>query len=251
MLLKSLLRVSAPLVMLCTLALFSYSYAISGNIILNNPVSNDPTGKIFIVKDFGDISNCGPIAALMSVKYINKNFSTEKLMSKIDRAREIVQLRPDDPESEEVVALNSDMPESIDYRWWKMRDIKKYLTYNDVKYQSVVIEKNQQAIIDALDKKSIVIVNINMNDMPRGDEVGKSYLTLPIPGGWGHFLVIVGYKDIDGRLAFEAHDSFTKKGKNRYFFADDIMSAINRYYREILVIRKEITLHHLWASAEW
>jgi len=218
------------LIVLFTLFIGSPSYALS----------NDPLGKIFISKTFGDFSNCGPISALMLAKYINADFSNDDLLTNIKKARKIT-------------AANK----NIDNRWWRMRDIKKYLQHMSVKYDEVImtdstsIEDRKEHIINALHQGSAVLINVNMNHLPQGSEVGKPYLTFPLLGAWGHFLVIVGYEEVDGKTVFEIHDSYTKKGKNRLFYANHIMNSINRYNREVLFVKNTRTMDNLWASAEW
>jgi hypothetical protein len=182
--------------------------------------SNDPFGDIYIAKKFGDLSNCGPIAALMLSKYIKKELPTEGLYSNIKYARKSVQSNVDS------------------FRWWRMSDIKKYFSHENIKHTSLIV-RDSETIKDELDKNGIVVINVNMNNLSRGGDIGKPYFTFPIPGGWGHFLVIVGYKEVNNKLVFEIHDSFVKKGNNRSYFADDILYALKRYNPEILVVKKD------------
>ena len=183
--------------------------------------SNDPYGDMYISKDWGDISNCGPIAALMVSKFVQEKTPETSLRSNIRKVRQSVQK---DIEST---------------RWWKMSDIKSYFSLRKIKYTSERIVKEDKFassnITDHIDKNDVVVINVNMNDLSMGRKIGKPYFTFPIPGGWGHYLVIVGYKYIDDQLVFEVHDSFTKKGKNRAFYAKNIMSAIKGYNPEIVV----------------
>jgi len=87
----------------------------------------------------------------------------------------------------------------IDNRWWRMDDIKKYLQHMSVQYDKVImthtssLKTREDHITTALKQGSAVLINVNMNDLPSGAEVGKPYLTFPILGAWGHFLVIVGF----------------------------------------------------------
>ncbi len=205
--------------------------------------SNDPTGKIFIAKSFGDFSNCGPISALMLAKYINSDFRTSDLNADIIRARKITM---------------KDKSRDVDYRWWNMRDIKKYLTHMSVQYDEVVmrnnlsLDKRKNEIISRLNQGNIVLINVNMNDLPYNSEVGKPYATFPLLGkAWGHFLVIIGYKEVNGQMAFEIHDSYSKNGKNRLFYANNIVNSINSYNPEVIFVKNTKTMDNLWASASW
>ena len=205
--------------------------------------SNDPTGQIFISKSFGDFSNCGPISALMLAKYINSDFAAGNLNTAIVKARKITM---------------KDKSRDVDYRWWNMRDIKKYLTHMSVRYDEVVMRNNlslenrKNEIVSRLNQGSVVLINVNMNDLPYNSEIGKPYTTFPLLGkAWGHFLVIVGYKEVNGHMVFEIHDSYSKNGKNRMFYAKNIVKSINSYNPEVIFVKNTKTIDNLWASASW
>jgi hypothetical protein len=114
------------------------------------------------------------------------------------------------------------------------------------------IENRKHEIISRLDRGGIALVNVNMNDLPQGSEVGKAYMTFPLLGkSWGHFLVVVGYKEVNGKMAFEIHDSYSKNGKSRLFYADNILNSIHNYNPEVLFVKNTKTMDNLWASADW
>jgi len=204
-------------------------------------VSNDPNGNAFIGKSIGDISSCGPIAALMAVKYTNERFYMPSLVSSIRAARAVVKPKAqylNDKNEEDTFGIGA-TTRTHDTRWWRTSDIKSYFKINGVKHHSLNVRKGQQALLNELNKGNILIVNLNMNDMPRGyGNVGKPYFTFPIPGGWGHYLVVVGYKHVDDKLVFETHDSFSKSGKNRMFKASNLIRAVNRYNPQAIVVHK-------------
>lgn len=194
--------------------------------------SNDPLGKYYLKQAVGDLSNCGPISALMARQYSQSDFRVVHLLTSIREAR---------GKSHHHVTNDDDIISSMSSggNWWKMSDIKSYFQKNRVTYQSKRVSNNPADIVRALKKNQIVIINLNMNDIPRGTRrIGKPYFTFPIPGGWGHYLVIIGFDYIDGELVFEAHDSFRQSGKNRQFYAKHIMHAVKRYYPEVLLIHK-------------
>ncbi len=184
-----------------------------------NAQSNDPFGDIYITRKAGDLSNCGPIAALMLSNYFKKTASSPNLLAKISYARKISQ-----------VNKNSN-------RWWRIGDVKKYFSHEKIKHKSVTFQ-NKYTITNQLDKNGIVLINVNMNNLSRGKEIGKPYFTFPFPGGWGHFLVIVGYKKVGNKLLFEVHDSYVRNGNNRLYDADEIQFALNRYNPEILIVKR-------------
>ncbi len=205
-----------------------------------NARSNDPMGQIFIPKSFADISNCGPISALMLAKYINASFITNDLNADITKARKIV------------------MKTNSAHYWWRMSDIKKYLQHMAIQYDVIKMHKTQhiserkKQLVSVIDNQGVALINIDMNNIPEGLEVGKAYGTFSFLGArWGHFLVIVGYKEINGKLVFEIHDSNNNKGKNRLFHADEIVGAISDYNPEVIFVKNTRTMDNLWASAKW
>jgi hypothetical protein len=204
------------LIFLILVSQFSYGY------------SNDPKGMIFIERSSLDIVNCGPVAAVMLSNYVRPN-STDKNISKaIAYARKSVQKHNG---------------EDINYRWWTNGDIKRYLRNEKINFRAINTigfnnKKKQSLIISAIKKGSAVLVNVNMNHLPSAKGgIGKPYFTLPFIT-WTHFLVIVGFEDVNGRVAYQLHDSFSKKGKNRLFYADNMNKAIGRFNPEIVVIEK-------------
>ncbi len=212
---------------ICLLTLSNFSYA-----QLNRNISNDPTGRIYISKPAGDVSNCGPIAALMAKKYATQHFNVRHLSSSIRKARNMVKPLRDNNDHD----ITED---SIDTSWWRTSDIESYFNKNKIKHYSLDINQGERAIVRELDRGNIMIINLNMNQMPRGfGSVGKPYFTFPIPGGWGHYLVVVGYKYKNNKLVFETHDSFSTAGKNRLYKASNIVSAAKKYNPQVLVVQK-------------
>jgi len=193
--------------------------------------SNDPQGKIFLKKPFGDTSNCGPLSALMLTQFANENKNVKNIRDAIDKARMTVQKQSKN---------------NISYRWWSFRDIKKFLNQEQVNYSEIDTKNFRYAqsrsakIVNAIVDGNVVVVNIDMNDLDKDSEIGKFYGTTKLFGKWGHFLVIVGYKKVNGQLAYEIHDSYSNKGKNRLFYAKDINHAITKYNKKLLLVNKQV-----------
>lgn len=80
---KSFSKISLHVVFTCLLLVLSTSS--------NAYYSNDPQGKMFIEKPFGDTSNCGPLPALMVSKFVNGNKNYTNIRAAIDEARMSVQ----------------------------------------------------------------------------------------------------------------------------------------------------------------
>lgn len=199
---------------------FLFSFLILTLLPFNaSALSVDPFGDIYITKKPGDLSNCGPIAALMLSKYSKHKKITQDLDANIQYARRSTQRNP------------------TSNRWWGMRDIKKYFTQEGISHRSID-SQNKYTIKNQIDRYGAVVINVNMNNLSRGRTTGKPYITFPLPGGWGHFLVIVGYKQIGDKLMYEVHDSYVKGGNNRLYDADEIHFALKRYNPEILVVQR-------------
>ena len=118
-----------------------------------------------------------------------------------------------------------------------MSDIKKFFTQEGIKHR-LLQSQNKYTIKNQLDENGAVIINVNMNNLSRGKTIGKPYFTFPFPGGWGHFLVVVGYEKIGNKLMYEVHDSFIKGGNNRLYDADEIQNALQRYNPQMLVVQR-------------
>jgi hypothetical protein len=155
----------------------------------------------------------------MLSKFSKKNILSKNLSTSIQYARRSTQ---ENPKSN---------------RWWRMSDIGKFFTQEGIKHR-LVSSQNKYTIKNQIDKSGAVIINVNMNNLSRGTSTGKPYFTFPFPGGWGHFLVIVGYKQIDNKLMYEIHDSYIKGGNNRLYDADEIQNALKRYNSQIMVVNR-------------
>lgn len=192
--------------------------------------SHDPNGDMFIQKPFGDTSNCGPLSALMLSKFVKGTKDHSNIREAIDDAR---------------MSVQQQKKENINYRWWSFKDIKKFLNLQQVGYSEIdtknfrYAQSRSSKIVKSIADGNVVVINIDMNDLPKNSEIGKFYGTSKLFGRWGHFLVIVGYKKVNGQLAYEIHDSYSEKGKNRLFYAKDINTAITKYNKKLLLVKKQ------------
>lgn len=224
------------IVVLCAFACFSLSSHAANN---NTGVSNDPTGKLFIKQATGDTNNCGPIVALVARKFSTQDFQVQNLNKSIIAARTLITPSSNQVDDNDELDIE---PSPFDSRWWNISDIQRYLIQHKVPSSQFRIKQGSNTLLKALDNGNILIINVNMNDLPMGsglNAIGKPYLTFPIPGGWGHFMVITGYQYVDKKLVFQIHDSISKRGKNRLYYATNIVNAIKRYSPEVIVVNKD------------
>lgn len=194
-------------------------------------LSIDPRGDYFLQRTTGDTYNCGPLAALIARQYADKEFNPTSIRNEVSEARDLLR-------SYKNKATDSDVK-----GWWELRDIQIYLRFMGVrtKYHKLdrgrnPINKIQQLIAD----KKMLIINVNMNDIPYGKSTGKPYSTFYIPGGWGHYLAIVGFEKKNDELYFEIHDSYSPKGKNRLYPAKQIIRSMRRFAPVYLAINQGV-----------
>lgn len=135
--------------------------------------------------------------------------------------------------------------------WWYTADIDKYLNDNSIPHYFTNLSSSyagtQQVISSMLDDGFIVILCLDMyyirSETSSSERVDKFYATNST--GWGHFIVVKGYKTVDDRFYFEVYDpySFGKvysdgvlKGRNRYYRTGDIFEATSKWWNYAIVI---------------
>jgi hypothetical protein len=73
--------------------------------------------------------------------------------------------------------------------------------------------------------------------------VDKFYTAASV--GWGHFIVLKGYREVNDKVYFEVYDPYcnslkysdgTLKGKDRYYRSEDIFSATSKWWNYAIVI---------------
>ncbi|GHM99200.1 hypothetical protein WSM22_06900 [Cytophagales bacterium WSM2-2] len=166
--------------------------------------------------------NCGPASVTMAVKWVNRNFAKTPA-----DARQAI--RPEGG-------------------WWYTPDIISYLNNNQADNYTISLS-NFSALKTALDGGNIAILCLDMfyvNPDAGGQlHVDKFYKTNA--AGWGHFIVIKGYKEVDQQLFYEAYDPYslgvsyrdnTLKGVNRYYRAADLDHATDIWWDYAIIVTK-------------
>lgn len=194
-------------------------------------LSIDPEGKHFLQRSFGDTFNCGPLTALIARQYADKEFDVRIPRNEIFKARGLVN------------SFNKKPLDADHTKWWKLRDIQVYLKFMGIgteKHKITQGENTTTQIQNLIEEKNLVIVNINMNDISYGRETGKPYRTFYFPGGWGHYLAIIGYEKRNNETYFEVHDTFSFRGRNRLLSAKQIVRAMKRYHTTYLKVKQGV-----------
>lgn len=168
---------------------------------------------------YNSSSNCGPTCTIMAAKWSDKNFPK----TVID-------------------ARNSAKNTDVD-GWWYIHNIHSFLVNNNIpSYRDKALTIDQA--ISILDQGHIMIVNIytgyityNRNGQER---TGRFYYEEN-----GHFIILKGYCIVDNIVYFEVYDpnnfdryynDGTQKGKDRYYLATQVISAMNNWWNEYLII---------------
>lgn len=171
--------------------------------------------------------NCGPASVTMAIKWADPAFTK--------------------------TALDARMTYEVSGGWWFTNDIDAYLNDNNISHAIIGLSINKdssgQILSHQLDHQQVIILCLDMNyvrsvsDQER--RVDKFYPTTP---GWGHFIVLKGYKIVDGDLFFEAYDPYsfgqtntdqTLKGMNRYYRNEDLAAACGPWWNFAFVIAKK------------
>jgi hypothetical protein len=170
-------------------------------------------------------NNCGPTSCTMAAKWYRQSFSRT-----VEDARAMY--RPEGG-------------------WWYTGDMTNYLTVNNIPNHYVTLgnsaDATSQVLKSSIDAGNIAILCLDMyyirKEANTAYHIDKFYNTSAT--GWGHFIVVKGYKQIDDKLYFEVYDpnsyntkykDLTLKGKDRYYRNTDIYSATSIWWNYAIEI---------------
>ena len=132
--------------------------------------------------------------------------------------------------------------------WWYTDDIIGYLDYNMINNYVVALD-NMNTLTGELDKGNIVILCLDMYFIRNEDKtrwhIDKFYRA--DNAGWGHFIVVKGYRIVDNVLLFEAYDPYSfggtyaggqPKGKNRYYRSEDIDNSSTIWWDYAIIVTR-------------
>ncbi len=172
--------------------------------------------------------NCGPSSTTMAAKWSDASFSNSA-----EDARDAYR---------------------FEGGWWYTSDIGNYLTDCSIPHQFIELSTNsqgtQQVITNQLDNGKIMILCLDMYYIRYGAfselRVDKFYATGST--GWGHFIVVKGYRQVDGEMFLEVYDPYgygrtyndgTAKGKDRYYRGEDIFTATSIWWNYTIVVSEK------------
>lgn len=200
-----------------------------GNFLQQNAANDCPYSWYFDQAYTGPYSsvNCGPTSLTMACKWADPAFAKTP-----EDARKAY--RPDGG-------------------YWFPDDITFYLRDNNIPNSTLALpataEGTMQTLKRQVDQHQIVILMLDMNSVRLTDDLryhtDKFYSTTP---GFGHCIVIKGYKQVDNEMYFEAYDpnSFTRTydngslmGKDRYYRYEDLFEATKTWWPKAFIIAKK------------
>ena len=172
--------------------------------------------------------NCGPACATMAMKWRNPQFT-----GTVEDTR------------------NSAVHSEIDGgTWWYPRDIVNYLQRNGVdayywNFDGATTEGFINKVRQLLEQNNLCIVCLNSANLSVQTAVSKEYHTHKYySDGSGHFLLIKGYRVVNGKTWFEIHDPWgldkkysdgTYCGANRYYAGEEVATCIKWNFWTVVV----------------
>lgn len=172
--------------------------------------------------------NCGPACANMALKWAQPSYT-----GTVEDARN--------------TAVHSDVDGST---WWYPRDIYNFLQRNGVdayywNFYDATYEGFIGTVCDLLEHGNLCIVCLNNGNISEQTATNKEYHTgRYYTGGTGHFLLLKGYREVNGVKWFEVHDPWgvdlkysdgTYYGANRYYLASEVATTIDWNYWTVVV----------------
>jgi len=135
--------------------------------------------------------------------------------------------------------------------WWYTGEINNYLTDNIIPHSFINLsgtaDGTYQIIKSVIDAGNIAILCLDMyyvrKETNTQNRIDKFYNTEGT--GWGHFIVVKGYREVDDQKLLEVYDpnsysnkytDQTLKGKNRYYRSPDIYSATSIWWNYAIVV---------------
>jgi hypothetical protein len=166
--------------------------------------------------------NCGPTSVTMAIKWVDKSFTGTP-----------------------VDARNTFRPEG---GWWYTNDIVNYLNKYSVHNKTIGFGDGL-AVKNQIDLGNIAILCLDMYYISNGEKstwhVDKFYNAISV--GWGHFIVVKGYKVVDNEIFYEMYDPYSlgikygdgsMKGKDRYYRNVDLRNAVTEWWPYAIVVSR-------------
>jgi len=160
--------------------------------------------------------NCGPACCVMAAEWYDENFS-----GTVEGARE------------EFV---------LEGKGWSSKEMGSYLKQNGIPFSFE--EASISSFKKELNKGNILILLLDMEyistDFSSEQRVNKYGINSS-----SHYIIVKGYRVVDGTTYFEVYDPNSRnrvfpdgspKGKDRYFLADEVITAVKSVWNYYIAI---------------
>lgn len=179
---------------------------ITGNIIAEKSLNKD---YAFYFDQFDGSQyqgiNCGPTSTTMAIKWADSTFT----------------------------GLPADARNAIPEGggWWYTGDVQQYLRLHGINSATDTLDDVATVVKNAIDNNDVVILCLDMYNVPQVSfdymHIQKFYFTAS--QGWGHFMLIKGYKKTDTNFYLEAYDPYSDHETYASLTPDQLMGQ-DRYY---------------------
>ncbi len=168
--------------------------------------------------------NCGPTVSTMAIKWADSTFTASPAGARLA------------------------IPENGG--WWYTTDVQNYLQGNGINSAVVSLSNLDSLVKTSIDNNNLIVLCLDMSYVPYDgvdyQHVQKFY---PTQGtGWGHFLLVKGYKQTSTNFYLEIYDPYSDltiykdllvqqlKGKNRYYMDGGIKAATDVWWKYAIVV---------------
>ena len=134
--------------------------------------------------------------------------------------------------------------------WWYTSHVQEYLTGNSISSKIDTLSNLQTQVEENIDNGYLMILCLDMFPVPFNQltyqHTQKFYPTSA--AGWGHFLLVKGYKRASYDFYLEIYDPYSGGlkydlltagqylGKDRYYSSDDIRNATNVWWPYTIIV---------------
>ena len=171
--------------------------------------------------------NCGPTVTTMAIKWADSAFAKTPAY-----ARSVVEPRGG---------------------WWYTGDVQNYLNENGISNTIDTLENIDSLVKSNIDNNNLVIVCLDMYYVPQNliayQHTQKFYVAGTV--GWGHFLLVKGYKQLSTGFYLEIYDPYSDgvhypgfdnaqiKGRDRYYLDDNIRLSAQIWWPYVITLTQK------------
>lgn len=168
--------------------------------------------------------NCGPTVTTMAIKWADPSFTKKP----VDARNQIL----------------------FSGGWWYTSHVQEYLTENGINSKIDTLADVAALVKQTIDDGNLMILCLDMFSVPQNpliyQHTQKFYYTNA--AGWGHFLLVKGYKQASSNFYLEIYDPYSGgltyptvstdqlEGKDRYYISNNIKNATNIWWPYTIIV---------------